>query len=669
MIPIPKRLVALIWSSLILLAAPGRGAVVTASYTSATTVPVTAAGYTATGNTVDLSLGFAPSTGTNLTVVNNTGLGFIVGTFTNLAQGQAVNLSYNGLTYPFVANYYGGSGNDLVLQWAKLELDAWGDNTYGQLGNNSTTTSIVPVAVIRSGILAGKTVTTIAAGANYNLVMCSDGTLAAWGYDHGFGMLGNGNSADSSVPLAVMQSGVLAGKTVVSAATGDSHTLALCSDGTLAAWGNNSDGQFGNGTLTGGWVPGVAQTGFPATGRMIAGMASGSAYTLALVAQPLYSPVSTLSALVLSSGTLTPAFASTTSFYAASVPTGTASITIGPTVTDPTATVKVNGVVVASGSASGPIALAMGSNTITVVATAEDITRQSTYTIVVTRGVLNATFNSANSIAVTSSSYSAAGNDVTFTLGFAPPTGTNLTVVNNTGTGFIVGKFNNLAQGQAVNLSYNGLTYPFVANYYGGSGNDLVLQWAKQDLAAWGSNSSGQLGNNSTTYSSVPVAVIQSGVLAGKTILTMAVGSSHTLALCADGTLAAWGNNADGQLGNGSTTSSSVPVAVTPSGVLAGKTVIAVSRVVLTVSCCVRTARLLPGVTISTVNSATLAARTAACRSPSPKARCLPASRWLPSPRVAPTASRRVQTARWPPGEPIPRVNSATAARPPAACR
>jgi len=58
-------------------AAPALAGTVTANFTSASTVPVTAASYTATGNDVALSLGFAPPVGTNLTVVNNTGLPYI----------------------------------------------------------------------------------------------------------------------------------------------------------------------------------------------------------------------------------------------------------------------------------------------------------------------------------------------------------------------------------------------------------------------------------------------------------------------------------------------------------------------------------------------------------------------------------------------------------------
>jgi hypothetical protein len=136
-----------------------QAAVITAHFTGASTIPVTAAGYTATGHTVALSLGYAPTTGTTLTIVRNTALPFINGTFGNLAQGQAVSLSFGGKTYDFVANYFGGTGNDLVLQWANMRLVAWGLGS--RLGADTTTNSLTPVPVISTGVLAGKTVTAI----------------------------------------------------------------------------------------------------------------------------------------------------------------------------------------------------------------------------------------------------------------------------------------------------------------------------------------------------------------------------------------------------------------------------------------------------------------------------------------------------------------------------
>ena len=74
---------------------------------------------------------------------------------------------------------------------------------------------------------------------------------------------------------------------------------------------------------------------------------------------------------------------------------------------------------------------------------------------------------------------------------------------------------------------------------------------------AWGNNSNGQLGNGTTTDSAFPVQV--SGLSGGTAI---AAGSGHTIVLKNDGTVWAWGNNSHGQLGNGSTTNSAIPVPV-----------------------------------------------------------------------------------------------------------
>lgn len=93
-----------------------------------------------------------------------------------------------------------------------------------------------------------------------------------------------------------------------------------------------------------------------------------------------------LSSITISAGMLSPAFASgTTSYNAGNVPFSTSSVTVTPTVTDSTATVKVNNVTVASGAASGAINLNVGSNTITTVVTAQDGTTTKTYTIDISR--------------------------------------------------------------------------------------------------------------------------------------------------------------------------------------------------------------------------------------------------------------------------------------------
>ena len=92
-----------------------------------------------------------------------------------------------------------------------------------------------------------------------------------------------------------------------------------------------------------------------------------------------------LSNLTLSSGTLNPVFAASTTSYTASVSNATSAITLTPTVAESNATVTVNNTSVTSGSVSGPVSLAVGSNTITVKVTAQDGVTTNTYTIIVTR--------------------------------------------------------------------------------------------------------------------------------------------------------------------------------------------------------------------------------------------------------------------------------------------
>ena len=106
-----------------------------------------------------------------------------------------------------------------------------------------------------------------------------------------------------------------------------------------------------------------------------------------------------LSALVVSSGTLVPAFASATLSYTDAVANAVSSMTVTPTVANATATVKVNGTTVASGAASGAIALVVGANPISIAVTAQDGTTIQTYTVTVTRAA--AVSNNANLSALT----------------------------------------------------------------------------------------------------------------------------------------------------------------------------------------------------------------------------------------------------------------------------
>ena len=109
------------------------------------------------------------------------------------------------------------------------QIFSWGSNWDGALGNNSTVSSQVPVAVDTSGVLAGKRVIGIAAGAYHSLALTSDGQVAVWGGAYSSDVWFD--SVDSLVPVALDTSGILAGKMVVGIAGGYRHSLISFSAG------------------------------------------------------------------------------------------------------------------------------------------------------------------------------------------------------------------------------------------------------------------------------------------------------------------------------------------------------------------------------------------------------------------------------------------------------
>ncbi|TYZ10974.1 hypothetical protein FY528_07945 [Hymenobacter lutimineralis] len=166
------------------------------------------------------------------------------------------------------ANTLVAGTNHTVAVRADGTLWAWGRNAFGQLGNNTTTDSAVPVQVG-----TGITWVSASAGLYHTVAVRADGTLWAWGRN-AFGQLGNTTTTDSPVPVQVGT-----GTTWVSAAANNLHTVAVRADGTLWAWGRNNSGQLGNNSLTDSAVP--VQVG---TGTNWGSAAAGNGYTVAVQA-------------------------------------------------------------------------------------------------------------------------------------------------------------------------------------------------------------------------------------------------------------------------------------------------------------------------------------------------------------------------------------------------
>jgi alpha-tubulin suppressor-like RCC1 family protein len=142
----------------------------------------------------------------------------------------------------------------------------WGGNSFGQLGDGTTTQRTTPVHVSTLTDIAA-----VAAGAEHTLALEADGTVWAWGRNNN-GQLGDGTITGRQVPTVVP--GLPA---IAAISAGSSHSVALSTDGTIWTWGYNFNGQLGDGTTTRSLQPLIIVTGWTATG-----IAAGHSHTLAI---------------------------------------------------------------------------------------------------------------------------------------------------------------------------------------------------------------------------------------------------------------------------------------------------------------------------------------------------------------------------------------------------
>jgi len=297
----------------------------------------------------------------------------------------------------------------------------------------------------------------------HTVYLRSDGTVWAWGSNSN-GQLGNGTTTDSHIPLQVNG---LSGMTAISA--GNNFTVAVKNDGTVWAWGSNSNGQLGNATTIDSNTP-VPVSGTSGLSNVI-GVAAGYNHTVALTN---------------SSGGTVWAWGGNSNGQLGNG-------NYGPG-TDSNIPVQVGGL--------------------------------------------------ANIMAI------AAGNAFTVALRNDPPSssvwawGSNN--IGQLGNGALADVY---TPGQVSGMYGTGAIGIAAGDYH------TVAMMIDGTVWAWGSNSNGQLGNGTTTGSVTPVQVSgMSGVEA------VAAGYSDAVALKIDSTVWAWGSNSNGQLGNATTIDSDIPV-------------------------------------------------------------------------------------------------------------
>lgn len=449
-----------------------------------------------------------------------------------------------------------------TLAVAGGEVWAWGANGDGQIGQATTTPYNATPAKIAglTGIVA------VAAGANHSLALKSDGTVWAWGRNSQ-GQLGNNTATASAVPVQVLASvgNPLTGVTAIAA--GGEHSLALKNGGILA-WGSDWAGQLGNGASSGDVLMPGAVTGLTADVKAIG---AGNAYSLALKTD----------GTVMAWG------------YGAAGQIGNGSTGANET---PVAVAGVDSVMALAAGENHAVALksdgallAWGYNGRGQLGEGKLTFRQEpvnpgesgvtsiaagAYHLLTNTGAASAKGWGSNwrgQLADGAVSFRAFPTDaaaVFSATGTTVASGFGHTLTRQGGVAQAVGGnwTGQLGNGSTTQSSApvavaGGLTG--LKGLAAGGQHSLAIK-SDDSVAAWGANDAGQLGNNSLLDSTSPVNV--NAALSG-VVSAVVAGYAHSVALKSDGSVWTWGNNLFGQLGDSGTTNRSIPAQVSSFGV------------------------------------------------------------------------------------------------------
>lgn len=398
-------------------------------------------------------------------------------------------------------------------------LWAWGRNQFGQLGLGDNIDRNIPEQIGFDNDWV-----TIGCGGNQSFAIKTNGTLWAWG-DNSSGQLGYGGT--SNVPLNSTPVQVGTASNWLHVAAGNNFTLALNSSGGMFTWGNDAFGQLGNGTSSAVFTP----TQIEVNSKWIV-IEAGADYAMAIKSNgSLFSWGKNQRGQL---GNNSTSNASSPVAISSSLPwigmscgqsgsSGNVQHSIG---------LKADGSV-----------WTWGDNTLGALGNTQNtspiISEPTTIFPLVNNIVAVETGNGVSYIRDASGQVYAAGTDSTGALGNTAPL--------TSSPGFI--------PISVVPVSWSSIS----------AGQNLTAA-LKSDgtIWMWGSNSNGQLGNGSLTPTLVTTAT-QIGTASNWKMIT--AGANHIMAINASGQLFAWGGNGNGQLGNGSTSTSVLSPILIPSTV------------------------------------------------------------------------------------------------------
>ncbi|MBF0450215.1 MAG: hypothetical protein HQK75_05895, partial [Candidatus Magnetomorum sp.] len=180
-----------------------------------------------------------------------------VGQIGNGSSTGYISTPYHIPNFSDVIAIAAGGNHNLVLK-SDGTVWGWGDNSRGQLADNTITNRLLPVQVknaSNTGFLTD--IIAISAGTTHSLALKSDGSVWVWG-ENSSGQGGQGGTGTTYFMLPVQVPGV-AGvsylNNVVAIASGEMHNIALLSYGQVVSWGSNNMGQLGNNSTSTDYYP------------------------------------------------------------------------------------------------------------------------------------------------------------------------------------------------------------------------------------------------------------------------------------------------------------------------------------------------------------------------------------------------------------------------------
>ncbi len=445
------------------------------------------------------------------------------------------------------------------------EAYCWGSNSTGKIGDGGATESgqIRTQPVVVAGGLA---LTSISAGASHTCGLTPNGAAYCWGFNGG-GQVGDGSTADRSTPNAVA-----GGFTFAQVTAAKNHSCGITTSGSMVCWGYSRYGQVGDGTTGISRLTPVLISGAMAFLQLASGAdashtcaitISGSSYCWGLNAYGQIGDGAIDSNDVdHSADRLTPV-----AVDVSAVPVPGPAPTATPVVPTPALISLAAGGSFTCGLSADGTAFCWGSNSHGQLGDGNAGIWNASPSPVEVKGGLKF----VNLFAGGSAACGLTANGQAYCWGanwggqLGDGTTTNRSIpVAVTGTQ----KFTRLALGPSFScgLSADGLAYCWGSNLLPGYPSTphavpggLVLK----DIAAgqnhvcaltptgaawcWGRNQNGELGSGETgSGSDVPVAVN-----GGRTFARLTAGYDHTCALASTGESFCWGDNASGQIGDG----------------------------------------------------------------------------------------------------------------------